>query len=215
MRVAIFGLGYVGTVTAAGLASQGHDVVGVDVERSKVAAINRGQSPVVEPGIDRLVRAGRLGGAGLRATTEVRDAMEGAEVSLVCVGTPSITSAATPTSATSPGPWRPARGDGRRRATAVGAATRSSSARPCHPAPGTPVVSPRSTPELLLRRVDRRTPPCVPRVPPQEGFRGRGPSSRRRSWCSEPRTRAQGAFEALFDFLDKEVGTSTSPPPRH
>ena len=55
MKVAIFGLGYVGTVTAAGLASQGHEVVGVDVERSKVAAINQGESPVVEPGVDRLV----------------------------------------------------------------------------------------------------------------------------------------------------------------
>ena len=55
MKVAILGLGYVGTVTAAGLASQGHDVVGVDVDRRKVATINAGQSPVVEPGVDRMV----------------------------------------------------------------------------------------------------------------------------------------------------------------
>ena len=89
MRVAIFGLGYVGTVTAAGLASQGHDVVGVDVERSKVAAICRGESPVVEPGVDRLV-AQAVSAGRLRATTEVREAIEGAEVSLVCVGTPSM-----------------------------------------------------------------------------------------------------------------------------
>ena len=88
MKVAIFGLGYVGTVTAAGLASQGHEVVGVDVERSKVAAINQGESPVVEPGVDRLV-AQAVSAGRLRATTDVREAMEGAEISLVCVGTPS------------------------------------------------------------------------------------------------------------------------------
>jgi GDP-mannose 6-dehydrogenase len=88
MKVAIFGLGYVGTVTAAGLASQGHDVVGVDVERSKVAAINAGRSPVVEPGVDRMVAQAASAGR-LRATTDVREAMDQAEVSLVCVGTPS------------------------------------------------------------------------------------------------------------------------------
>ena len=89
MKVAIFGLGYVGTVTAAGLASQGHDVIGVDVERSKVAAINAGQSPVVEPGVDKMVAQAVCAGR-LRASTDVRDAVEGAEVSLVCVGTPSM-----------------------------------------------------------------------------------------------------------------------------
>ena len=88
MKVAIFGLGYVGTVTAAGLAMHGHEVVGVDVERSKVAAINRGESPVVEPGVDRLVAQAVAAGL-LRATTEVREAVEGAELSLICVGTPS------------------------------------------------------------------------------------------------------------------------------
>jgi GDP-mannose 6-dehydrogenase len=89
MKVAIFGLGYVGTVTAAGLASQGHDVVGVDVERSKVTAINRGESPVVEPGVDKMVAQAVCAGR-LRATTDVCDAIDGAEVSLVCVGTPSM-----------------------------------------------------------------------------------------------------------------------------
>ncbi|MFW5469130.1 nucleotide sugar dehydrogenase [Knoellia sp. CPCC 206435] len=88
MKVVIFGLGYVGTVTAAGLASRGHDVVGVDVDAGKVAAINGGTSPVVEPGVDRLVldavQAGRL-----RATTDVAEAMDRADLSLVCVGTPS------------------------------------------------------------------------------------------------------------------------------
>jgi GDP-mannose 6-dehydrogenase len=88
MKVVICGLGYVGTVTAAGLASRGHEVVGVDVDAGKVAAINEGNSPVIEPGVDRLVleavQAGRLG-----ATTDVAEAMERADLSLVCVGTPS------------------------------------------------------------------------------------------------------------------------------
>jgi GDP-mannose 6-dehydrogenase len=88
MRVAVFGLGYVGTVTAAGLASQGHDVVGVDVDDMKVDAISRGKSPVVEPGISGLVKDGVAAGR-LRATTDARVALDGADVSLVCVGTPS------------------------------------------------------------------------------------------------------------------------------
>lgn len=88
MRVAVFGLGYVGTVTAAGLAHVGHDVVGVDVDIDKVAAINLGESPVVEPGMSALVRSGVDSGR-LGATTSVREALRGADVSLLCVGTPS------------------------------------------------------------------------------------------------------------------------------
>ena len=88
MKVAVFGLGYVGTVTAAGLASRGHEVVGVDVDTMKVDAVASGHSPVVEPGIDELVRDA-VGAGRLRATTDARLAVEGADVSLVCVGTPS------------------------------------------------------------------------------------------------------------------------------
>src|SRR5512141_461595 len=88
MRVAVFGLGYVGTVTAAGLASQGHEVVGVDVDDLKVDAISRGASPVVEPGIGRMIQEGVAAGR-LRATSDARVALDGADVSLVCVGTPS------------------------------------------------------------------------------------------------------------------------------
>lgn len=88
MKVAVFGLGYVGTVTAAGLASRGHEVVGVDVDRSKVETINQGTSPVVEPGIDELVSAGVASGI-LRATTDPAVALDGADLSLICVGTPS------------------------------------------------------------------------------------------------------------------------------
>ncbi len=94
MKVAVLGLGYVGTVTAAGLAASGHDVVGVDVDPFKVGCIGAGRSPVVEPGIDELVHdavsAGRL-----RATSDITDALSGADVSLICVGTPSASSGGT------------------------------------------------------------------------------------------------------------------------
>ena len=58
MKVVVLGLGYVGTVTAAGLAHCGHTVVGVDVDPKKVALFNSGQSPVVEEGIGELVAEG-------------------------------------------------------------------------------------------------------------------------------------------------------------
>ena len=88
MKVAVFGLGYVGTVTAAGLAHSGHTVVGVDVDDAKVAEINAGRSPVVEPGIGELIAGAALSGR-LRATTSAAEALEGADLSLLCVGTPS------------------------------------------------------------------------------------------------------------------------------
>jgi GDP-mannose 6-dehydrogenase len=88
MKVAVFGLGYVGTVTAAGLAHSGHSVVGVDVDDAKVAAINAGESPVVEPGIVELIASGAQSGR-LRATTSAPEAVEHADLSLICVGTPS------------------------------------------------------------------------------------------------------------------------------
>ncbi len=88
MRIAVFGLGYVGTVTAAGLASRGHEVCGVDVDEVKVGLVRQGRSPVVEPGLDDLVDAGVASGA-LTATTDAAQALEGADVSLLCVGTPS------------------------------------------------------------------------------------------------------------------------------
>jgi GDP-mannose 6-dehydrogenase len=88
MKVAVFGLGYVGTVTAAGLAHGGHTVVGVDVDHTKVAAINSGESPVVEPGIVDLIKAGTQSGR-LRATTSALEAVQRADLSLICVGTPS------------------------------------------------------------------------------------------------------------------------------
>jgi GDP-mannose 6-dehydrogenase len=88
MRIAVFGLGYVGTVTAAGLASQGHEVCGVDIDPAKVDHIGAGRSPVVEPGIDELI-AGAAEGGRLTATTDPAVALDRADVSLLCVGTPS------------------------------------------------------------------------------------------------------------------------------
>lgn len=88
MKVAVFGLGYVGTVTAACLAANGHEVCGVDLDPDKVALVSSGRSPVVEPGLDRLVREARSSGR-LRATTSAAEAVGPAKVSLLCVGTPS------------------------------------------------------------------------------------------------------------------------------
>ena len=88
MKVVVVGLGYVGTVTAACLASRGHDVWGVDVDTAKVGEIRAGRSPVAEPGLDALV-AGVVAGGTLHATTSCSDALDQADMSLVCVGTPS------------------------------------------------------------------------------------------------------------------------------
>jgi len=88
MKLSILGLGYVGTVTSACLARNGHEVVGVDINPQKVALLNDGKSPIVEDEIGGMVmenvRSGRL-----RATTDVHDAVMNTELSLICVGTPS------------------------------------------------------------------------------------------------------------------------------
>lgn len=85
MKINIYGLGYVGSVSAACLAADGHDVLGIDIDDGKVDSINQGLSAVVEPGLSDLIRDGVASGK-LRATTsDIRDA----DVSMVCVGTPS------------------------------------------------------------------------------------------------------------------------------
>jgi GDP-mannose 6-dehydrogenase len=86
--VSVFGLGYVGSVSAAAFAADGHEVTGVDVHQGKVEAINDGRSPIVEPGLDELLREGVAAGR-LRATTDTADAVRATELSLICVGTPS------------------------------------------------------------------------------------------------------------------------------
>src|SRR5260370_5997519 len=88
MRVSVFGLGYVGSGSAASFAGDGHEVVGVDVNADKVAAIHAGKSPIGEPGLDDRL-AQNVGDGRLRATTDTADAIRGTDVSLICVGTPS------------------------------------------------------------------------------------------------------------------------------
>ena len=88
MKVSVFGLGYVGCVSAAAFADDGHEVVGVDVIPDKVAAVNAGRSPIVEPGLDELLQRGVASGR-LRATSCTEDAVRATDLSLLCVGTPS------------------------------------------------------------------------------------------------------------------------------
>jgi len=88
MRVSVFGLGYVGTVTAACLANRGHRVIGVDVKPEKVDAINGGYSPILEPGLERLIQAG-VGAGSLAATYDSAEAIGRSDIAMICVGTPS------------------------------------------------------------------------------------------------------------------------------
>lgn len=88
MKVSVFGLGYVGSVSAAAFAADGHDVIGVDVNADKVASVNGGRSPIVEPGLDEQL-ASAVAAGRLRATMDTADAVASTEVSLLCVGTPS------------------------------------------------------------------------------------------------------------------------------
>ncbi|MDT4995190.1 MAG: GDP-mannose 6-dehydrogenase [Actinoplanes sp.] len=90
MRISVFGLGYVGSVSAACLAARGHEVVGVDVNPTKVELMRRGRASVVEEQIGELTAQVVAFGA-LRATTDVAEAVAATEISLVCVGTPSAT----------------------------------------------------------------------------------------------------------------------------
>jgi GDP-mannose 6-dehydrogenase len=88
LKVSVFGLGYVGVVSAACLAAQGHEVIGVDVNPTKVDLVNSGRSTVVEERIGELIEE-VVGSGALRATIDVKEAVEETEISLICVGTPS------------------------------------------------------------------------------------------------------------------------------
>jgi GDP-mannose 6-dehydrogenase len=90
MRISVFGLGYVGAVTAACLAADGHTVVGVDTNPVKVDLLNDGHSPVVEAGLAELIEAGTTAGR-LRSTTDCVEAVATTDVGFLCVGTPSRT----------------------------------------------------------------------------------------------------------------------------
>jgi GDP-mannose 6-dehydrogenase len=88
LKISVFGLGYVGSVSAGCLAYDGHEVVGVDPLPTKVDLINRGQSPIIETDIGEIIAATAKSGR-LRATSDPVQAIRETELSFVCVGTPS------------------------------------------------------------------------------------------------------------------------------
>ena len=89
MQIAVFGLGYVGTVCATCFADLGHTVVGVDVSREKVDLLNSGRSPIIEPQVADLAQRA-VAERRLRATLDPQDAIHEADLSFICVGTPSL-----------------------------------------------------------------------------------------------------------------------------
>ena len=88
MKIAVFGLGYVGSTTAGCLASRGHEIIGIDISESKVRDFEAGIPPVLEPGLDEFLAAARDRGL-LRGSTVVDGLLDDADLALVCVGTPS------------------------------------------------------------------------------------------------------------------------------
>ncbi len=89
MRIAIFGMGYVGLTAACCLASQGHDVLGVDVSPAKIEQLRSGRSPIVEPGLDDLL-ARALADGRLDVAVDHAGRLADREMAIVCVGTPSL-----------------------------------------------------------------------------------------------------------------------------
>jgi len=93
MKISVFGLGYVGCVSAACFCDLGHEVWGVDVDPGKVGFLQRGESPIIEKELPELIR--KFASAGkLQATTSAQEAISNTDVSLICVGTPSLESGA-------------------------------------------------------------------------------------------------------------------------
>jgi GDP-mannose 6-dehydrogenase len=88
MRISVFGLGYVGAVSAGCLAREGHQVIGVDAEPAKVDLINAGRSPIIEKDIGAIIERGVREGR-LSATADVAAAVAASDLIVVCVGTPS------------------------------------------------------------------------------------------------------------------------------
>jgi GDP-mannose 6-dehydrogenase len=88
VKITVLGLGYVGAVAAACLADSGHDVAVVDINRTKIAQLNAGQSPVMEPGLGQLI-ARNVALGRLFATDDLGQGMLGSKATIICVGTPS------------------------------------------------------------------------------------------------------------------------------
>ena len=89
MKISVMGLGYVGVVSAGCLAREGHEVIGVDAEPSKVNLINAGKTPIIEKDIGEIIEQ-QVAAGRLSATTDAAAAIRHAELSLICVGTPSL-----------------------------------------------------------------------------------------------------------------------------
>ncbi len=94
MRVSVFGIGYVGCVSAACLAREGHDVIGVDLDPVKVKAVNEGRAPFTEPGLSELV-AEVVAAGRLSATTNQAEGVHNTDLALICVGTPTNSDGST------------------------------------------------------------------------------------------------------------------------
>ncbi|XOV80288.1 MAG: nucleotide sugar dehydrogenase [Aestuariibacter sp.] len=90
-KISIIGLGYVGAVSSACLADMGHSIVGVDIDDEKTKAINAGESPIHEPGLEELIQQ-QVKSGRLRATTDIHQAVAETDISFVCVGTPTTDS---------------------------------------------------------------------------------------------------------------------------
>ena len=88
MQISVFGMGYVGAVCSACFSSDGHDVLGVDVDPIKIGLVNKGESPIIEKGLKELISAGRKLNK-LNATLDAKEAVAKTDVSFICVGTPS------------------------------------------------------------------------------------------------------------------------------
>ena len=88
MNISVFGLGYVGTVSAGCLAEDGHKVIGVDPVQNKVDLINQGKTPIIEKDISEII-SNAVKSGNLLAVTDTREAVLDSQISLICVGTPS------------------------------------------------------------------------------------------------------------------------------
>jgi len=91
LSISVFGMGYVGSVTAACFAHVGHKVTGVDVSAAKVEMMAAGRTPIIEARMSELVEEGHRSGM-LHATSDAENAVRNSEISFVCVGTPSLRS---------------------------------------------------------------------------------------------------------------------------
>src|SRR3989338_10185844 len=88
MNISVVGVGYVGIVTGACFAELGNKVTCVDIDKKKVEMINRGKSPIYEPGLEVLLK--KHTGKNLTATTDLSNAVQNSDLIFVCVGTPSL-----------------------------------------------------------------------------------------------------------------------------